>query len=317
MKTFDVDEIDFSKYESDHPESAHVLPAYAFSEIVIDAFAGRMGTRGIPLPWSKTHGNISLRPGEVSVWAGINGSGKSLVLNQIIMNAMRFDETCCIASMEMKPYLTMKRMTRQAAGTRVPDDEFIRRFHRWTDGKLWLYDQLGVVKSERIMSVMRYCQDGLRNNGEPVKIKHFVIDSLMKCGIAVDDYNRQKAFIDQLCAHARDYGVHVHLVAHERKGESSRKMGDKFSVKGASEIIDQVDNAFIFWRNKDKEEESQKPDPDDDVLSQPDAVLRCDKQRHGEWEGKVALWFDPESQQYTGDNRRMPIDFLRQQAEAA
>jgi twinkle protein len=310
MNTISLDEIvDFEQYDKSHPEHANVIPAHVFADVVVDYYDGNLSRRGLPLPWSKTHGKVSIRPGEVSVWAGINGSGKSLLLNQIIMQAMRNNETACIASMEMKPHVTMARMTRQACGA-IPREHYTRLFHQWLEGRLWLYDQQGVVDSKRILSVMRYCQQGLMQNGKPVRIKHFVIDSLMKCGIDSDDYNRQKRFIDEICAHARDFGVHVHLVAHERKGESSRKIGDKFSIKGASEIADQVDNVFIVWRNKDKEENAQVEFPDDDLQQQPDCVIRCDKQRHGEWEGKIALWYDKDSQQYVAYQNAPYIDFM-------
>jgi twinkle protein len=313
------EDIDFSEYEVAHPEHAHVIPASAYVDVVLDHLSGKLGVSGRPLPWSKTQNKISLRPGEVSVWAGINGSGKSLLLNQIILNAIRLGDKACIASMEMKPWRTMERMTRQASMRSHQPESFVRRFHDWLDGKLWLYDQQGTVKSKRILSVMRYCQDGLMHNGEKTKVQHFVIDSLMKCGIAGDDYNTQKDFVDELCAFARDTNIHVHLVAHERKGESSRKMGDKFSIKGASEIADQVDNVFICWRNKDKEEESQLPESqrDQDTMKQPDQMIRCDKQRNGEWEGKIALWFDKDSMQYVGSEKDGPIDFLRTHSEAA
>ncbi len=307
--------IDFSKYEKSE-ESANVIPAYAYSEIVVDYFAGRLGHAGLRLPWSKTHGKVSLRPGEVSIWAGINGSGKSLLLNQIAMQAMKHDEPVCIASMEMKPHVTMARMTRQCMGG-IPHEHTTRKFHEWTDGKLWIYDQQGVVQSKRILQVMEYCQKGLMQAGKKVKIRHFIIDSLMKCGLGVDDYNAQKSFIDQLCAHARDNGVHVHLVAHERKGESSRKMGDKFSIKGASEIADQVDNVFIVWRNKDKEENAHEQFPDPEIQQQPDCVVRCDKQRNGEWEGKIALWYERDSQQYVACHGDPHIDFMFKPQEVA
>jgi twinkle protein len=39
---------------------------------------------GALLPWAKTHGAIVLQPKQVSIWAGINGHGKSALLNQVI-----------------------------------------------------------------------------------------------------------------------------------------------------------------------------------------------------------------------------------------
>jgi len=52
--------------------------------------------------------------------------------------------------------------------------------------------------------------------------------------------------------------------------------------------------------------------------SKPDALLVCDKQRHGEWEGRVALWFEPESLSYRGEQHRgfsRGYDFSPRQTE--
>lgn len=309
-------DIDFDRYLDQHPERANLIPAFAYSEILIDWFHGDRREVGVSLPWSKTHGKISLRPGEVSIWAGANGHGKSLLLNQIILQCMKLGDACVIASMEMRPDITMRRMVRQAAGVPEPSEGFIRLFCNWTENKLWIYTQQGTVKSERMLSVLRYCAEGLASNGEKVPIKHFVIDSLMKCGINTDDYNRQKSFVDELCAHARDSGTHIHLVAHTRKGESERKISDKFDIKGASEITDQVDNVFTVWRNKHKEDAAQDPHPDKETMLQPDVLLICSKQRHGEYEGKIGLWYHKGSQQFVGFDNARPIDFVDDEAQA-
>lgn len=315
MNLLNASEIDFSAFGREYPENANVIPAWAYADSVIDKFYGDHANKGLLLPWSKTHHQISLRPGEVSVWAGINGSGKSLLLNQIMLQAIRHGQSCVIASMEMTPTATLERMSRQAVGVRFPTEQAIRSFLDWTDGKLWMYIQQGMVSSKRMIEVLRYCDKALAYRGEKIHVKHFVVDSLMKCGISADDYNRQKSFVDELCTIARDTGIHIHLVAHERKGESSRKIGDKFSVKGASEIIDQVDNAFILWRNKDKEEESQMPYPDAEVMNEPDAVLRMDKQRHFDYEGKTTLWYHRDSMQYVGHSSARPIEFMDNESE--
>jgi len=310
MNYLNPNEIDFAAFEKRYPEHAKVIPAWAYADTVVKNFHGVETSPGLCLPWSKTHSQVRLRPGEVSVWSGINGSGKSLLLNQVMMNAMVHGEPCVLASMEMRPDKTLSRLTRQAVGVRIPSEAAIRAFHHWTDGKLWLYVQQGTVDSRRMLSVLRYSHEALQHEGEKVRIRHFVIDSLMKCGIDPDDYSRQKVFIDELCAFARDSGIHVHLVAHERKGESSRRLGDKFSIKGTSEISDQVDNIFIIWRNKDKEEETQMPAADPARLAEPDAVVRCDKQRHGEWEGKILLWYDRDSMQYVAAEGLRPIPYI-------
>ncbi len=293
MHVIDDNLIDFSEYMSAPADAAKIRPASSWVDGVIDRYYNQNNqhNNGCLFPWSNTHTTLLLRSGEVSLWTGINGHGKSQLVGQVMLWALIQAAKVCIASMEMKPVATMARMVRQAATTARPSEDFIRSFHRWTDGKLWLYDQQGTVKQDRILAVARYC------NAE-LGVTHFVIDSLMKCGIGVDDYNRQKAFVDELSALARDTGMHIHLVAHSRKGQDEYSPPGKMDVKGASEITDQVDNVFSVWRNKRKEAEAQKPRPDANVLDQPDALLICDKQRHGEWEGRVSLWYDMASFQY-------------------
>ena len=44
-----------------------------------------------------------------------------------------------------------------------------------------------------------------------------VLDSLMKCGIAEDDLNGQKAFLNKIAVAARDLDIHIFLVAHSTK----------------------------------------------------------------------------------------------------
>lgn len=304
-------DVDLDAYAVGLEESPKLIPAQTYADQVIEHFYGDTGKAGLHLPWAKTHSNIKLRPGEVSIWSGVNGHGKSMLLSQVILQAMAHSDRVCIASMEMKPVKTMARMTRQAAGTDQPEIAFIRAFHDWTESKLWLYDQQGTVKPDRILGLLSYCAKGGANyKGQKVKIHHFVIDSLMKCGIGVDDYNGQKAFVNALCACAYDTGIHVHLVTHSRKRDSERHVSDKFDVKGTSEITDQVDNVFTVWRNKNKEDEAQKNVPDPETMKEPDAMLICSKQRHGDDEGKFTLWFDKRSQQYVERERGYPQTFF-------
>lgn len=301
MQIIEDNVIDFSEYMQAPADAAKIRPASNWADGVVRRYHdhGNQQNSGCLLPWANTHSTLALRSGEMSLWSGTNGHGKSQLLGQVMLWVMMQTEKVCIASMEMKPVATMARMVRQAATVQCPSEEFIRNFHAWTDGKLWLYDQQGTVKQERILAVVRYCSKELG-------ISHFVIDSLMKCGIGTDDYNRQKAFVDELSAIARDTGMHIHLVAHSRKGADEYSPPGKMDVKGASEITDQVDNVFSVWRNKKKEAEFQKMRPDADIMDQPDALLICDKQRHGEWEGRVSLWYDQASFQYVSSHHGQP-----------
>lgn len=300
MATMIPDTIDFSAYLDDSDAAHKVRPASAFVDDVIRHFHAPDEQRGACLPWPKTRNLIRLRAGEVSLWNGLNGSGKSLALGMVCLGLIDQGETVCIASMEMKPAVTLARMCRQAYGAETPDSGFITTFSKATNRRLWLYDQQGTVKPPKMLAVVRYCADQLR-------VRHFVIDSLMKCGMGEDDYNAQKGFVDSLTAAARDFGIHIHLVTHARKQADEKTPPGKMDVKGSGAITDQVDNVFTLWRNKPKEREMQEGKNFDPKA--PDALLICDKQRNGEWEGRVSLWFAPMSQQFGENGAARPVVF--------
>jgi twinkle protein len=276
------DTIDFAAY-MEEPEGHKIRPASDWLHDTVATFYPPHDAAVLPGPlWRKAHEKIKFRPGEVSLWAGVNGHGKSMLLSQVVLDLCYQAERVMVASFEMKPGRQMHRMSRQAAGLRLPSHEFLEVFHQWTDERLWMYDHVGAVEWRKVIAVMRYAvvQFG---------VTQFVIDSLMKCVKGEDDYNAQKDFVNELCAFAQAHGVHVHLVHHVRKGESEGKAPGKMDIKGAGAITDQVDNVFIVWRNKLAEQ---------DRSGEPTCVLACEKQRNGEYEGKLGLWFDLDSQQY-------------------
>ena len=307
MQIITPDKIDdLDKYFNENPSEVNIIPAWSMWKSVSENMYGEQADIGALLPWSKTHGKIKLRPGELSVWAGVNGHGKSLLLNQVMLHAMQQGQRVVIASLEMPPVWTMRRMVMQAAGRKDPSESYIKDFHEWTENKLWLYNQVGTVDSRIITAVIRYCAKNLKSAGKPMPPHHFVIDSFMKCGLGFDDYNKQKAFIDELTCIVRDYGVHIHLVAHSRKRENESMTMSKFDVKGAGDITDMAHNVFTVWRNKKKEREMAKPNHDEKIEEEPDSIVICDKQRNGGWEGSIGLYFH-ESGQYTSQQgRRLP-----------
>lgn len=283
------DAIDFDAYIQGPDEGASVRPAASWADDVIAAFERPHVQTGASLPWSKTREIVRLRRGELSIWPGMSGHGKSMIIGQVALHLMAQEEKLCIASMEMKPTATMVRMCRQAFASNQPIHRDIRDLHNWTNGRLWLYDQQGQVSPERILAVGRYCHQQLG-------ITHLVVDNLLSCGIAEDGYDAQKQFVLALATHAHDTGQAVHLLAHSRKGKDELTPPGKFDVRGSASITDLADNVFSVWRNRGKElaQEEGRHDKDHEA----DALLTICKHRHGEWEGRIQLWFDRRSQSY-------------------
>ncbi len=128
----------------------------------------------------------------------------------------------------------------------------------------------------------------------------------MKCVKAEDDYNGQKDFIDQLCAMAKDCDIHVHLVHHLKKPSKESDMPDKHDTKGSGSITDQIDNLFMVWRNKPKEDAFKSMGNTSNKRDEPDSYLLCRKQRNYEGsadgEPMISLWRHREAGQFVGES---------------
>jgi len=303
-------DIDVEKYLKASDLSAQVKSATSWLDEIYQNYTDPQKTDDAVMPWSKTHQDVKFRLGEVTVYAGSNGGGKSLVTGQIALGLIKQNLKVCIASYEMKPVTTIVRMLRQFAGENInlplthDKEGYIRallgRFTGFIDENLYLYDQQGSTTPQKTIAMARYCAVELG-------IKHIFIDSLMKCVVAEDSLNEQKSFVDELCALARDHHVHIHLVHHIRKLQSEEIQPSKTDLKGSGSIADQVDNVFLVWRNKKKENARRNNEDYDE--KQPDMFLMCQKQRNGEAEEFYGMYFEHNSQQFIETQGGQPIDF--------
>lgn len=279
-----------------------------FAEAVQKEFANAGVDYGIAMPWEKLAHRLVIRMGEVVVLAGINGHGKSEVAGQVTVNAVKWGWRSCVASMEFRPPKWLKRMVRQAVGRSDPSQAFIGHTMRWLSESLWVFDATGTAKAEQILETFAYA-------AKRYGVNLFVIDNLAKCGFDEDDYNGQKKFVDQLTDFAKAFDVAVLLVAHMKKQADENSDAGKMGVKGSGAITDMVDTTLSIWRNKPKEEKIRKlesigGEPDEELISQPDAVLKCHKQRNGECEPTAALWFDLDSHQFMPSPYSRPLTYV-------
>jgi twinkle protein len=301
------EDIDTEKYIKAHDVTHKVHSAETWlDEIRADLTSPVRIDDSTTMPWIKTHTHFRYRPGEVTLYAGSNGGGKSLVTGQIALGLVKQDQRVCIASFEMKPKRSLFRMLRQFVGENIDAvmftdrvqfiNKMLDRMHYFSRNRLWFYDQQGSTSAKEVIAMARYC-------ALEIGIQHVFIDSLMKCVPAEDDFNAQKSFVDELTALARDHNIHVHLVHHIRKLSSEEVQPNKHDIKGTGAITDQVDNVLLMWRNKKKERQTL---PDE---SQPDAILSCEKQRNGEAEEMITLWYHAASQQYLESSGGAPMAF--------
>ena len=303
------DEVDFEKYLKANDVAQKVRNTNAFLDDLEEELASPVVETHQTMPWSKTHAGFQYRAGEVTLYAGGNGGGKSMVTGMIAMGLIKQGQKVMIASFEMKPKRTLYRMLRQFAGENIDAPRYVdktrylmnlfNRMRSYAGNELWLYDQQGTVTSQQVIAVARY-------SAVELGVRHIFIDSLMKCVSGEDDYNAQKMFVDEITSLARDHNIHVHLIHHIRKLASEEIKPNKNDIKGSGSISDQVDNVLMVWRNKKKEHDAQNGNVD---VMIPEAYLMCEKQRNGESEDWYSLWYHKESQQFVENHDSVPMSF--------
>lgn len=275
---------------------------YFSSGILEQFFPDESKQTAFKLPWSKM-GGLSFEPNALSIWTGFNGHGKSLFLGQVMLSAMTGGERIAIASFEMPAKKTAYRMIRQATGEKEPDTFKIGACVEFMDKRMWIYDKLGTVNVKEMLAVFK---DGIDRIG----ISQIVIDSLMKCGIDVDDLNAQKRFVDSLQNFAQKNACHIHLVAHARKDRDENQVPGKMDIKGAGEISDMADNVFSVWRNKPKERKLAEGIVMD-ATKEYDAVVECSKCREdGEQEKRYGFYYHIPGMQYLESPYAEPFRYL-------
>ena len=263
-----------------------------FTDDVIKYFGEEIHS-GKSLGWVKTEDKFRVRMAELTIITGPSGHGKSMWLSQVILSMMRQGTKCLVASLEMRPVLTLSRMITQALGSPEPTDDYIRKFCSRAADKLYIYDQTGTTTSQDMIATLHY---GKHILGCDV----FVIDSLMKLqDVSEESLDAQKRLTNSLAVTCRDLNIHVFLVAHTRKMKDETEVPDATDLMGSSHIRNLSDSILCVWRNRYKEKLIEEGKTSDDELKIiPDCKVFVQKQRNAQWEGSFNFWFDAKGLRY-------------------
>ena len=199
--------------------------------------------------------------GELSVWTGRRGIGKSTLLSQLLLEAIDQGHCVCAYSGELPKEQFREWAYLQAAG---PDHVIYRndpvtgkqlaaadavvdkRISEWMDERFWLFDLERNTRHDpqTILSQFEYAK--MRYNCDV-----FLVDNIMSVdldGYSERDFNRaQSKFTQQLSMFSKRKGVHTHLVVHPRK--STSEQNDKITsddVSGSGDITNRADNVFFL-----------------------------------------------------------------------
>lgn len=280
----DIDLIPYQNEDINH----RVKTADSYLDELVGILVGEdSAASGAPMPWAAFKGNFEFRPNEMSIWTGFKGHGKSICLSQVLITMMGRGQRVFVLSPEFRPARVLERMLYQRIVSREPSKDEVLQFIAWATRHLWLYDVQSSLRPADVVALCRYVT-------KEIGVDHILIDSLMKCGIAPDDYGAQKKFVDNIQSVCHNEPVHIHLVAHARKGNDDEKPARLHDVKGSSEIADMAENVLSVWRNKPKEKEIVEGGAKH--IGEPDALLVVEAQRNSDgWIGSVPLNFDRKS----------------------
>jgi twinkle protein len=205
--------------------------------------------------------------GQVSVWTGINSSGKSTLLGQLLIESVEQEFGVCAFSGELPAPLFRYWIELQMAGphnlSRKIDqitgdnhyfisNETASKMRSWYNDRFFLYDNMAAITPESVLKVFEYA-------ARRYDCKVYLVDNLMTMigGNGDDYYRRQSEFIKSVTQFAKKFDVHVHVVAHPRKVKGRVT---KMDVAGTGDITNLADNVFSVHRitPDDKEDKEFK-----------------------------------------------------------
>lgn len=200
--------------------------------------------------------------GELSVWTGKRGGGKSTLLGQILLQAMDQGHFVCAYSGELPAHVFKQWISLQAAGPgnitahedkatgktfyTVPPN-IQQRIDQWMDRRFFLYD-LSIGSAHDEDSILSVFEMAHRCYGCDVFLADNLMTARLKAVKDADYYRAQSNFTGRLVEFSKHFNVHVHLVAHPRKSKGSLEADD---VSGSGEIVNRADNAFSLSRTQE------------------------------------------------------------------
>lgn len=196
--------------------------------------------------------------GELSVWTGKSGQGKSTLLSQLMLNAVNQGFKVCAYSGELINTQFQHWLILQACGSNnlvrtydkdkqcdvyLPSKEAKEKICNWLKGKFYLYNNEFSSKNNNIIDTFKMAH---KKYGCQV----FLVDNLMTAKYNSNDkenyYLQQSNFVGELVRFAKTQNVHVHLIAHPKKTQGELSKED---IAGTLDISNRADNTFSVSRN--------------------------------------------------------------------
>ena len=260
---------------------------------------------------------LGLTMGDVTIISGVAGSGKTSLIDYIILNAVDKGYKVAAWSGELQGFRFMNWLDQMAAGKTMVQQQVgydgiyyapervAEKINAWLSGKFWLYNNRYGNRWSQIVNDIREALDSK-------KPQLLIVDNLTVLNLdggESDKNERQKAFISEMKDLAKERNIHVILVCHPRK-EQGFHMLRMESISGSSDLFSICDNVLIVHRVGNDLVQRMKEFFPRDVIqeySRYDTLVEiCKNRSHGCANLLVGLYFERETRRflnYIGENK--------------
>jgi len=239
--------------------------------------------RGIEAPWSKLHNLFEIPRQGVTLIGGYSGHQKSTLTNQWALHAAASGHKVCLASLELTTDYLFDFLAGQSACKQEMHEEYLHRFGRWLDDKLYIVDHADVMSPEEAIQLII---DSKRMLGCDL----FVLDCLMQIDLG-GELENEKRFMAKLGAISREYDMAIVVVHHMRKPqgpEGEKKVPGREAFIGSSHLVNAAAGVLILWQNAEKAAARHNGEEVDDDY--PCFILSVAKNRFAPFQGTVGLY---------------------------
>lgn len=262
----------------------HIMTAIDLKGPFLRRMRGEFNNEGFASSLFKfrSRDQFRFRSGEVTLWVGISNHGKSTFLRFLFSRMLIGDLPVAIASLEVLPEKTMEGLFLATKGSgNITDEEWVQA----VGDLVVFFTKVGSTSEKDLSEAIEYC-------ARRYAVKHFMIDSLMRVEGLEEDYPRQGEFMNRMQKIAKDTGIHIHLVVHQRKGAEDAEP-EPDAIKGSSLLRNNADNIIFVQRNIEKRNAIRDGRvSEEDAEKMHDAVLSLEKDRETGFFGKTFLKYD-------------------------
>jgi len=195
--------------------------------------------------------------GQLVVWTGYNGSGKSTFISNILLNGLEQEKTFVYSGelpredfkewmdlqLSGKKYLSHYRCSVKNQNIPIPNEKYYDLLDDFYRNRLFLFDSEDYATDKEVLKAMEYMA-----KREGVKV--FLIDNLMTVPSEGKEDENQKVskLIIKLKKFARKFNAIVHLVAHPKKPAMGQTRVNKYDVSGTANISNLADRVIGVHR---------------------------------------------------------------------